>query len=88
MVLELRLGVERLGRRRSDDRRRRRRRGASGEGGKKGAGDDGAKAFGHQRGLLIIRRGAGPRREQRLKCRRKARFQPLLSRLAQDRPTP
>jgi hypothetical protein len=53
MVLELRLGVERLGRRRGDDWRRRGRRRASPESDEHRAGDKGAKTFGHQRGLLI-----------------------------------
>jgi hypothetical protein len=56
MVLELRLGVERLRRRGGERGGRGRRRGASAKAGQNGAGDDGAKAFGHQRGLLIIRR--------------------------------
>jgi len=47
MVLELRLGVERLRRRGGDHWRRGRRRGASGKAGKNGAGRKDAKAFGH-----------------------------------------
>jgi hypothetical protein len=47
MVLELRLGVERLWRRGGDHGGRGRRRRASGKPGKNGAGGKDAKAFGH-----------------------------------------
>jgi hypothetical protein len=50
MVLELRLGVERLRRWGGDHRRRGRRRGASGKSGKNGAGSKDAEASGHWRG--------------------------------------
>jgi hypothetical protein len=59
MVLELRLGVERLRRRGGDHRGRGRRRGAGRESGENGAGGEDAKAFGHWRGLLINLRRAG-----------------------------
>ena len=87
LVLELRLGVERLRRRGGDQRGRGRRRGASGEAGQNGAGDDGAKTFGHQRGLLIIRQGSGSRREQRHSVAEKPDFNPSYP-PAQDRRAP
>ena len=59
VVLELRLGVERLRRRGGHHRRRGRRRGASGESGQNGAGAKDAKAFGHLRSCPRPRRCAG-----------------------------
>jgi hypothetical protein len=67
VVLELRLGVERL-RRRGGDHGGGGRRGASSKSGKNCAGDKDAKVFGHLR-VFLIRAGAGRAgREESLKA--------------------